>query len=293
MNVIGIQFLKKSISVALYDKNILAGRTISSEQIIDESDYAVYLNNIFEELTLHKKDKCKVVISLPTELVEVFALKQLVPITKNIFTKRGKQNLIIGQIESILEKSTHEYIIEYDIIDEKQLYNNKILTTILCIKIEEAVRFINKVNSFKNMIPIAIDTEYEALRRLISADYKDIAIINFFTEDKEMIGLYMYRDFKLIGLRYLYKELYDTDSIVSETERMETYCKTFYRDFGIERCFVFGGKEEIAEILKNENVQEHELSSCPFAVAAGLAIKEEYEKKRMKDKKGGVNKDGI
>ncbi|HCC06549.1 MAG TPA: hypothetical protein DEP72_00080 [Clostridiales bacterium] len=293
MNVIGIQFLKKSISVVFYDKNRLTGRTISSEQIIDESDYALYLNNIFEQLNIHKNTKYRVVISLPTELVEVFTLKQLVPITKKIFNPKTKQNLIMGQIESTLEKNTHEYEIEYEIIDEKQLYNNKMLATILCIKVEDAIRFINKVNSFKNMTTIAIDTEYEALRRLIPHGYIDVAIINFFTEDKNMIGIYMYKGFKLIGLRYLYKELYDTDSIVSEIERMDTYCKTFYRDFDIERWFVFGDKEETAEIIMNENVQEHELSNCSYAVAAGLAIKEEHEKKRIKDKKGGAGKNGI
>ncbi|HBY21436.1 MAG: hypothetical protein A2Y24_01555 [Clostridiales bacterium GWE2_32_10] len=293
MNVIGVQFLRNSVSVAYYNKKKLLGKTIEVENVIGDSDYVIYLNKIFEEMKLLKGGKYKVVISLPTDLVETFTLKQLVPITKKFMDKNKKHELIIGQIESVLEKSTHEYIIEYDIVSEQQLYNNKMLTTILNIKIDNCTKYINKITTFKNMMIIAVDTEYEALRRLIPIEIKEVVIINFFKDDNEMVGIYIYIGSKLIGLRYLHKRLYDSDSIVSEVERMIVYCKTFYRELNINNWFVFGKKIEIEELLKNENVIQHEISTCSFAVSAGLAIKEDYEKRKVINRKGGASKNAI
>ena len=293
MNVIGVQFLRNSVSVAYYNKKKLLGKTIEVENVIGDSDYVIYLNKIFEEMKLLKGGKYKVVISLPTDLVETFTLKQLVPITKKFMDKNKKHELIIGQIESVLEKSTHEYIIEYDIVSEQQLYNNKMLTTILNIKIDNCTKYINKITTFKNVMIIAVDTEYEALRRLIPIEIKEVVIINFFKDDNEMVGIYIYIGSKLIGLRYLHKRLYDSDSIVSEVERMIVYCKTFYRELNINNWFVFGKKIEIEELLKNENVIQHEISTCSFAVSAGLAIKEDYEKRKVINRKGGASKNAI
>ena len=293
MNVIGVQFLRNSVSVAYYNKKKLLGKTIEVENVIGDSDYVIYLNKIFEEMKLLKGGKYKVVISLPTDLVETFTLKQLVPITKKFMDKNKKHELIIGQIESVLEKSTHEYIIEYDIVSEQQLYNNRMLTTILNIKIDNCTKYINKITTFKNMMIIAVDTEYEALRRLIPIEIKEVVIINFFKDDNEMVGIYIYIGSKLIGLRYLHKRLYDSDSIVSEVERMIVYCKTFYRELNINNWFVFGKKIEIEELLKNENVIQHEISTCSFAVSAGLAIKEDYEKRKVINRKGGASKNAI
>ncbi len=292
MNIIGVQFLRNSISVAYYAKGRLMGKTVSMEEVMEDSDYIIILNKILIELKLSQMSKYKVVLSMPHELIEVIPLKQLTPMTKKVWSKTKKKELILGQIESLLEKSVQEYMIEYDIIDEKQLYNGKLLTTIINAKLDDCLTYLNKVTALKNLVPIAIDTEYEGLRRLIPDEYEDIAVINFFKDDRDMVGIYVYKSHKLIGIRYLYKNLYDAESLANEVERMIVYCKTFYRDFEPTKWFLFGTEEDIEELSKLENVELNDLATCSFAVSAGLALKEEYEKRKLRENKKSARRKG-
>lgn len=287
MNYIGIQFLINSVSVAYFYQGKLIGKTIEVDHEITDSEYVSYIDSILDELSINRNKKYNIIFSVPHELVEIATLKELVPIVNKKLSKSKREQLIKGQLENLLNVNIEEVTLEYTFLNKKELYDQKMLVTAIMINREDALSYYHKVKSVKGFLPHALDVDAEALRRLLPKEEKDSIIIHFFKDKNDMVGIYIYKDEKLIGVRYLVSSLYDSESLEQEIDRMIVYSKTFYRRFNVKKWYVFGNEENVKKLGNEEMIENHPLMTCPFAVSAGLAVKYDY------NKKGGAKKHGL
>ncbi len=260
---IAIQFMDDlSVAFVVNDQGKVVTKLIQEAR-----NFSLELEAFLHENSLQKK-KCNVICTVPYYHVGCETLKSI-PNDKKL---KKKQDFLQMEAEQLTKKTSSEFLFSTD-VDEEKIRDEEVGFMIAHIKHKDVEKFAKVIHEFKNLQLCDIVLEPYALRRHIPE--KNIVILHYFKDEyrhKEMVGVYIFKDQFLLGIRHMYVELYPPEGIYEEVQRMTSYCKTTYRNYKTEKIYAFGQKTHIEELQKVFSLAVHELQSEPFAVGKGLLL---------------------